>query len=126
MNTTQSKISKHRQKYASNQAFILKTVNLSELEYYKRVYETGIFFLELQFPSDFDYQQKFATDKLYWKWWKTEWKLYEDKMIKDFNRTDYEIKWEMWIFKTVHLSVHSKTANSFHNNFSIILKAIKI
>ena len=79
-----TKVVKTLQKYASNQAYILQVVNLSEFEYNNLLFEFGCKFLEELYPKGtphYEYYTKFSRDVMFWKWWKAEFKQWEDELL---------------------------------------------
>lgn len=120
-----SKTTKLKEQYASNQACIQKAVNLTSLEYYTKVYDTGLEFLNRLYPlhSEFEfYNQFFSKKKSFWVWWKSEWKNTELKMIQHYGQSDLQINSDNWNRRLMILTVDPHVEKSFHENY---LRSIK-
>lgn len=62
---------------------IQKACNLTELERNTFVYETGMMFLEeLYHDLDHTVMMTIACDRKFWRWWKSEWMLWEQDYLK--------------------------------------------
>lgn len=99
MKTKTSHIARLRKQYASNQAYILDNVTLTEKEYLDAKFEIGCLFLERMFPENTEYAhlyEAYAYCKSFWNWWKQEWNDYESGLVLFINDHKPTFFYKQW------------------------------
>ena len=74
-----------RERYESNQAFILQLTRMSRTDYYNTILETGLRFLERNYSSDSKHYKQLAYNKNsgFWKWFTSEFAIAENDYINN-------------------------------------------
>ena len=109
-----------REKYALNQVYILNTVKVDSIEYNTLVLETGWLFLKELFPSPKQYKSHFrlfADCKLFWLWWRSEWKQWEQELIDFLKINGIKADEGLWTMEMQQMAVDRMTELSFENNY---------
>jgi hypothetical protein len=93
-----SHIAKMREKFASNQVFILTKVGLSEVDYENQFLEAGCQFLEVVYGEGSIWYEELAYSSAcdFWKWFKAEFKILENGFINVLNCGEENLKVEDW------------------------------
>ena len=71
-----------RKRHESTAHEVMSRLELTPLEYYNSVFEHGILFLTHVFNSETDEYRLLSTDKLFWKWFRTEWHFAEKRWVE--------------------------------------------
>ena len=118
-------IEKKKQEYASNQAYIQKAVNLTDLEYYNTAFETACLFLEYLFPRDttrVDYYRLHAYHKAFWIWWKAQWHKWESEFVAYVKCSPVVITKTLWLEDIQQMITDSHVESSFHHNYRKLIQ----
>lgn len=113
-------ISKQRTKFAFNRQSIEKAIGLSTLEYNNVQFERGIAFLEERFPRHTEYDKYFvlySRSKAFWKWWTTEWAIWEDDLVAYINTHNINLKVDFYVSDFKATRTQQRLESSFHNHF---------
>lgn len=102
------------------QQVIREKLNLTDLQYGNMVYETGLEFLQSIYPDVLkEYREQFEASKMFWKWWKNEWALWEQAFMSfaynDAITAKFYLQW-------MQAAASSSNATA---SFSTLLKIIK-
>lgn len=111
---------------AGNVKQIVETqTGISDFDYKLAIYEMGLKFLEQIFPSDSPtYKKYFAyieSQKTYWKWFRSEWHLFEQDLIKFMLENKIPINYTVWQKEMDFICQNKKIENSFQNYIRIFL-----
>jgi hypothetical protein len=124
----QTKISQIVQLYAYNQAYIQKVANLTEFEYNNFLFQCGIKFLEELYPpiDTFykKYYQEHAYSKSFWKWWKVEFKQWENNLIEHLKLNKFEIDKGIYFQEMEQMYMDGYVEIDFQNNYQKHLKYV--
>lgn len=123
----QTKISQIVQMYALNQAYIQKVVNLNDFEYNDFLFQCGIKFLEELYPLEEGYKkyyQEHAYSKPFWKWWKVEFKQWENNLLKHLKLNQFEIDKGIYIQEMEQMYMDGFVERDFQNNYQKRLKYV--
>ncbi len=113
-------IEKKKREYVSNQAYIQKVVNLTDLDYYNMEFETGCLFLEDLFPRDTswaNYYELHAYHKGFWAWWKAEWRKWESEFVDYLKSSQVEVTKQLWQEEMQQMLLDGYVESSFHHNY---------
>ncbi len=120
-----SHIKRIKKEYASNQAYIQKVVNLTDLDYYNMEFETGCLFLEDLFPratSWVNYYELHAYNKGFWLWWKAEWKKWEQEFVDYLKGSRVGITQQLWKEEMQQMQLDGYVESSFHHNYRKLIE----
>ncbi|MBN2668777.1 MAG: hypothetical protein JXR60_06065 [Bacteroidales bacterium] len=129
MKTKKTKIQKQRSEYQQILHAVLKRSNINEFDYNLCVFWTGMSFLELHYPVDSEYdkyREAIHQDAMFWNWWRTEFKSYEEKLIAMlYNEQKFIDKSQF--NNTMHIFMFSpEVEHVYQENYLKILSNIKI
>ncbi len=113
--------------YALNQAYIQKVVNLNDFEYNDFLFQCGIKFLEELYPLEEGYKkyyQEHAYSKPFWKWWKVEFKQWENNLLKHLKLNQFEIDKGIYIQEMEQMYMDGFVERDFQNNYQKRLKYV--
>ena len=106
-------------------AFVCQKLAISEYEYNLQQYEAGIRFLEYHFPSNDPFYLKYhihhEKSKSFWNWFKNEWHMMEQDLVKFLLENKMTISHQIWIGDMNRISRLLEVEKSF-NQFIKIFK----
>lgn len=114
-------IERVRQKYASNQQFILHAIGMTWEEYSQNIFEIGISFLLEHYPED-DHQfchffKQISRDRNFWNWWRFEWMKWENELIDHLKLCQIELNYEIYLQEMQQLIMDGFTENRFYQDY---------
>ncbi len=116
-----SYISSIRNEYASNRDFVLRESGMSNDFYNNLMIDSGIEFLRSHYPVDKPELNEFFTiinkDPLFWKWWNSEWKRFESKMIKIYQYQNTELTESEYIVHMLLSTTDTFVRRGFYENY---------
>lgn len=115
-----TRLQKLIKKYESNQHFIHQITNLSKDDYSLAVFETGIMFLEQLYPRSTMFEshyKKYAYSQSFWKWWKVEWKKWENDLVNYLALSSLKLSQKIWLDEMQQLAHDRHTEISFTENY---------
>ncbi len=96
--------------------YVMNHLGISELEYNTMVYDFGMEFLE---QLNVVYYIEYAYHKSFWKWWRAEWHIWQQDLVKFLIENDYELTLELFRLEMNVLSHEELTNRSFENYLKI-------
>ena len=119
MKTKKTHIQQRRTLFHNNQQQIMILCKIEEQDYLELKFETAMQFLEQLFPQYNSLVQRHATSSFYWKWWRSEWSLWEDQLLRDLPQIDAQE-----YYQELGFLIHDgMVENSFRNNYLKFTKA---
>jgi len=108
-----------RQEGVTNRAFVQRSLSMSEETYNTNVFEMGIVFLNEIYPeNDKIYLPLFidaSRSIVFWKWWKAEWHIWEQDLLKFLSDHHVEMMHDMWYQEMLQMAHDDATELSFYN-----------
>lgn len=109
------------ERYESNQQFIQKVVSLTDQQYANEVFETGIMFLEQMYPPNdkrfAEHYQKHAYSAAFWKWWRIEWKKWENDLVNFLTMSTVKLSQNVWLQEMQQMAHDNRTEISFTESY---------
>ncbi len=103
--------------------YICSKLGLSEYDYNLNQYETGLRFLDSYFPSSDEFYVKYygkhERSKTFWNWFKNEWHIMEQDLVKHYIERDMKFTFKLWVDEMDHIYKIQKVENSFHQFIKI-------
>ena len=106
--------------FASNQQYIQKVANLTEVEYNTILFDMGMLFLEERFPAKPVYEEYFlmhTRNKKFWNWFIMEYKAMEHKIISQYRNSDIPLRLESYILRMNTIIVNRFVERSFNHHY---------
>ncbi|MAX81723.1 MAG: hypothetical protein CL843_16295 [Crocinitomicaceae bacterium] len=120
-----TQIQELRSKYSSNQQRILRVTGLSEEDYFWKIVEIGCQLLHELYPKEEGYEnyyESIAYSSDYWKWFKYEWKVFENNIIEGYAE---DLCLEVWL-NEVEVLPTSDELEHCYNTFFLKYSKFKI
>jgi len=96
--------------------YVLKRLGISELVYNTMVYEFGMEFLD---QLNVVYYIEYAYHKSFWKWWRAEWHIWQQDLVKFLLDKNKKITFEIFYEEMQVLAHDGQTELSFQNYLKI-------
>lgn len=107
--------------YQSNRLMIQGLTKQSEIEYNHNQYQIGMKFLYELFTEDSEWIKIYERDKFFWNWWRSEWDLWQSKLVRYYRIERIKPSLESWLREMEVLAYDGETEYGFQN----YLKTIK-
>lgn len=109
-----------KDKRQSNENFIKEKFELDQYEYNLKFFDFGVLFLDEFFEHKI--VSHITQQTSFWKWWRSEWMLWEIDLIQFINQSSEPFELKDWIDELYNLCGDPKTVQSFH----LYLKCFKV
>lgn len=123
--TTRTHIGQVAQEGLVNKEAIMRLFDLSELEYNTRLFNCGIDFLEVLFPSGTSFEEFYymhSRSKLFWSWFRRQYEIADQAYLR--SRLNYMTEPKVTSYDQLVQALLTRDIR-FQNSFNNYLNALK-